>query len=117
LNVKANGEIISPIITSRDATILAPPVKLDQSRPSRAARFAGISWASRATFFRDFDIETIVARQFEYSVSHFIDCLAASLNITCSHMKLERRLVWMRLHTNPKCADGLAARAWRCSES
>jgi hypothetical protein len=84
LNVKANGEIISPIIASRDATIFAC------SRPHRSACLAGIFSAGRATFFGDCDIETIVARQFEYSVSHFIDCLTASLNIICPHRKIGR---------------------------
>jgi hypothetical protein len=96
LNVKANGEIISTIISSRDATIFASPMKLNRSRPHRSARLAGIFPASRATFFRDCDIETIVARQFEYSVSHFIDChlaartLTGSLDIISSHRKIGR---------------------------
>jgi hypothetical protein len=97
LNVKANGEIISTIISSRDATIFVSPVKLNQSRPPRVALLAGIFSPGRATFFRAFDIEAIFARQFEYSVSHFIDCpsaartLTASLNIISSHRKNRKR--------------------------
>jgi hypothetical protein len=82
LNVKANGEIISTIISSRDATIFASSVKLNRSHPHRLARLVGIFPPSRATFFHDFDIETIVARQLEYSVSHFIDCHSAARTFT-----------------------------------
>jgi hypothetical protein len=68
----------------------ASPAKLYRSGPRRPARLAGIFSAGRATFFGECDIETIVARQFEYSVSDFIDCLTASLNIICAHRKIER---------------------------
>jgi len=39
------------------------PGKLNRSHPHRLARLVGIFPPSRATFFHDFDIETIVARQ------------------------------------------------------
>ena len=72
--MKANGEIISTLISSRDETVFVRSQDMQQPAPIQFCRRPTSSCRAADTFHLRVSNETIIAGASKYSVSHFIDC-------------------------------------------
>jgi sulfonate transport system substrate-binding protein len=72
--VKANGEIISTLISSRDETVFVRSQDMQRPAPIQFCRLPTSSYRTEDTFHLRASNETIIAGASRYSVSHFIDC-------------------------------------------